>query len=97
MTSPAPSRTRRAVRNTRRGCWPPRPKALVSFWGYCDLTAPWACRPDPFYSRSPLVPEEEAARGGKPNQWGGFEQGWKTPLLCPLPPNGIVVEGSDGP
>jgi acetyl esterase/lipase len=38
----------------------PRPKALVSFWGYGDIAAPWYSRPDEFYRRQPLVPEVEA-------------------------------------
>jgi acetyl esterase/lipase len=38
----------------------PRPRALVSFWGYGDITGAWYSRPDPFYSRMPLVPKTEA-------------------------------------
>jgi len=38
----------------------PRPTALVSFWGYGDIAGPWYSRPDPFYSKMPLVPKEEA-------------------------------------
>jgi acetyl esterase/lipase len=38
----------------------PRPKALVSFWGYGDVAGAWYSRPDPFYRSKPLVPEEEA-------------------------------------
>ena len=38
----------------------PRPKALVSFWGYGDVAGAWYSRPDPFYRSQPLVPEEEA-------------------------------------
>jgi acetyl esterase/lipase len=38
----------------------PRPRALVSFWGYGDITGPWYSRPDAFYRRQPLVPEGEA-------------------------------------
>lgn len=40
----------------------PRPRALVSFWGYGDITGPWYSRPDPFYRRSPLIPEDEARK-----------------------------------
>lgn len=45
----------------------PCPRALVSFWGYGDITGEWYSRPDPFYSRQPKVPKEEAyaAVGGK--------------------------------
>jgi acetyl esterase/lipase len=38
----------------------PRPRALVSFWGYGDIAGAWYSRPDPFYSRMPLVPKAEA-------------------------------------
>jgi acetyl esterase/lipase len=38
----------------------PRPKALVSFWGYGDIVGEWYSRPDPFYSKQPAVPREEA-------------------------------------
>jgi acetyl esterase/lipase len=38
----------------------PRPKALVSFWGYGDVDGKWYSRPDPFYCRQPLVSREEA-------------------------------------
>jgi acetyl esterase/lipase len=38
----------------------PRPKALVSFWGYGDIAGAWYSRPDPFYSKMPAVLKEEA-------------------------------------
>jgi acetyl esterase/lipase len=38
----------------------PRPKALVSFWGYGDIAGAWYSKPDEFYSKLPLVPKEEA-------------------------------------
>lgn len=38
----------------------PRPKALVSFWGYGDIASAWLSRPDPFYAAQPAVPKEEA-------------------------------------
>jgi acetyl esterase/lipase len=38
----------------------PRPKALVSYWGYGDIVGPWYSRPDPFYLRQPAVTREEA-------------------------------------
>jgi acetyl esterase/lipase len=40
----------------------PRPRALVSFWGYGDIAGPWYSRPDPFYSKMAAVPKEEAAK-----------------------------------
>ncbi len=46
----------------------PHPKALVSFYGYGDITGEWYSRPDPFYCRQPEVSREEAygAVGEKP-------------------------------
>ena len=46
----------------------PRPKALVSLYGYGDIVGPWYSGPDPFYCRSPRVSEEEArgVTGGGP-------------------------------
>ena len=41
-------------------CVSPRPRALVSYYGYGDITAPWYSRPDPFYSKQPQVPKDEA-------------------------------------
>jgi len=38
----------------------PRPQALVSFYGYGDITGEWYSRPDPFYCRAALVSREEA-------------------------------------
>ena len=45
----------------------PRPRALVSYFGYGDITSPWYSEPDEFYRRQPLVPKEEAYQsvGGK--------------------------------
>jgi acetyl esterase/lipase len=42
----------------------PRPKALVSFWGYGDIAGPWYSRPDEFYRKKPLVTREEADKEG---------------------------------
>jgi acetyl esterase/lipase len=43
-------------------CVQPRPKALVSFYGYGDIIEEWYSRPDPFYLQQPKVSEEEARR-----------------------------------
>jgi len=40
----------------------PRPRALVSFWGYGDIAGDWYARPDEFYRKQPLVTKEEAYR-----------------------------------
>jgi acetyl esterase/lipase len=49
-------------------CVRPRPRAVVSFYGYSDITAPWCTEPNPYYLQQPLVPEEEARRavGSRP-------------------------------
>ncbi len=46
----------------------PKPKALVSYWGYGDIVGEWYSRPDPFYLRQPAVTREEAlsAVGSQP-------------------------------
>ncbi|MEE2993555.1 MAG: alpha/beta hydrolase [Gemmatimonadota bacterium] len=38
----------------------PRPRVLVSIYGYGDLTGPWYSQPSAFYLKSPAVSEEEA-------------------------------------
>ena len=43
-------------------CLEPRPRVLVSYYGYGDITTPWYSKPDEFYRRRPLVPKEEAYR-----------------------------------
>jgi acetyl esterase/lipase len=40
----------------------PRPRALISFWGYGDIAGAWLSRPDPYYRRMPLVSREAAYR-----------------------------------
>jgi acetyl esterase/lipase len=41
-------------------CLEPRPRALVSYFGYGDIVGPWYSEPDEFYRRQPLVSKEEA-------------------------------------
>jgi len=38
----------------------PKPRALASFWGFGDITAPWEAEPSAFYRQSPLVTKDEA-------------------------------------
>jgi len=40
----------------------PAPRALASFWGFGDITAPWEADPSPFYRELPLVGPDEARR-----------------------------------
>jgi acetyl esterase/lipase len=48
-------------------CLKPRPKALVSFYGYGDITGKWTSRPDPHYLKLDRIEKEEAYKvvGGK--------------------------------
>lgn len=42
----------------------PAPRAILSFYGYGDITGEWYTKPDPFYSTTrPLVSKEEAFAG----------------------------------
>ena len=41
-------------------CVEPRPRALVSLFGYGDIAGPWYSRPDPFYASQPAVTKKEA-------------------------------------
>ena len=38
----------------------PRPRAIASFWGFGDITAPWESDPSPYYREMPLVSREDA-------------------------------------
>jgi acetyl esterase/lipase len=40
----------------------PRPKTIVSFYGYGDIVGDWYSKPDPFYCQQPSVSEEESGR-----------------------------------
>ena len=59
----------------------PRPRALVSFYGFGDITADWEAKPSPFYLKQPAVSKDDAygSVGGKvvtgtpgPNQRARF-------------------------
>ena len=41
-------------------CLNPRPRALVSYFGYGDIVGPWYSQPDEFYRTQPLVSKKEA-------------------------------------
>jgi acetyl esterase/lipase len=38
----------------------PSPKALVSFYGYGDITGSWYSRPDSFYNQNPTISRDQA-------------------------------------
>jgi len=62
----------------------PRPKALVSFYGYGDVVGPWTSRPDPFYSQQTRVqrPEAYAVVGTAPISQASYETRWPYYLYC---------------
>jgi acetyl esterase/lipase len=41
-------------------CLNPRPRALVSYFGFSDIIGPWHSQPDAFYRRLRLVSKEDA-------------------------------------
>jgi acetyl esterase/lipase len=48
-------------------CADPPLQAVVSFYGYGDIVAPWYSQPDPHYCRQPAMTKEEAYRAiGEP-------------------------------
>lgn len=51
----------------------PKPKAIVSFYGYGDVGGDWYAKPDPYYCAQPAISEEEARAqvGGAPVSNGG--------------------------
>jgi acetyl esterase/lipase len=70
-------------------CVNPRPRALVSFYGYGDIAAAWYARPDPFYSQEPAVPRDEAYQAvggavitGTPFEGSLFEGRYRFYVYC---------------
>jgi acetyl esterase/lipase len=54
----------------------PKPKALVSFYGYGDITGPWYREPSSFYrTEYPLVSRDEAYRGVEGGESAGGSRG----------------------
>ena len=43
-------------------CVSPRPRALVAFYGYGDITTPWYSQPYEFYRRGGLISREDALK-----------------------------------
>ena len=56
-------------------CVEPRPRALVSFYGYGDITGRWYSRPDPHYCSLPAVPREEAEAAIQSHALSGVPSG----------------------
>ena len=53
----------------------PRPRAIVSFYGYGDISGDWYSLPDPYYSQQPSVSRAEALEAVS----GGFPCGTEPP------------------
>lgn len=67
------------------GFWvQPRPKALISFYGYGDIAGEWYSRPSPHYNKEPAVSPEVAYEGvGGPTIAGSqSNQRWLFYLYC---------------
>jgi acetyl esterase/lipase len=64
-------------------CQPP-PRALVSFYGYGDITGAWYSRPDPFYSKEPAVSAEKANQSVSDSivTEGNEDRRWSFYLYC---------------
>ncbi len=62
----------------------PRPKALVSFYGYGDIVGDWYSRPDTHYNEEPAVSMEEARKvvGGTVITAGEFNPRWQFYIFC---------------
>ncbi len=48
-------------------CLNPRPRALVSYYGYGDIDGPWLTQPSEFYGKQPPVSRRKTARW---RRWG---------------------------
>jgi acetyl esterase/lipase len=62
----------------------PRPRAVVSFYGYGDILGDWYTHPNPFHLRQPLVPEDLARDGlgrGEVSEANGEER-WRFYRYC---------------
>lgn len=59
----------------------PRPKALVSFYGYGDIAGPWYSKPDEFYRTKPLVTEQDAL--------ASLQKGWRGRFYLYCRQNGL--------
>jgi acetyl esterase/lipase len=62
----------------------PRPRALVSFYGYSDIAGDWYNQPDPFYGQQPAVPRDEAYQvvGGSEISGSPINERFRFYLYC---------------
>jgi acetyl esterase/lipase len=62
----------------------PRPKAIVSFYGYGDIVGDWYSYPDPHYNQEPAVSSETAYQGigGTVITGSQADQRWFFYLYC---------------
>lgn len=65
------------------GTFEPKPKAIVSFYGYGDILGDWYTRPSEFYCRRPLIDPAEARRAvGKRARSTGGERRYTFYFYC---------------
>ena len=78
-------------------CLEPRPRALVSYYGYGDIVGPWYSQPDEFYRRQPLVSKEDAyASVGSLTLFGTRRSQSTRTVLPVLQAERTLAEGSFG-
>ena len=74
----------------------PPPRALVSFYGYGDISGNWCNQPDAYYSQQSAVSKEAAQSGDqRRGSYGGFPRG-SLAFLSILPPAGPLGKGGCG-
>ena len=80
-------------------CLNPRPRALVSYWGYGDITTPWLSQPNEFYRRmQPLVSKQAAYQWVGASAVSEDHDNRRSPLYLYCRQNGIwpkEVSGHD--
>ena len=77
----------------------PKPRALVSYWGYGDVDGDWYTKPSEHYRKQPLVSKEEAYRGvGDKVQTGsqGGDQRGRSRFYLYLRQNGLWTKEVTG-
>jgi acetyl esterase/lipase len=61
----------------------PHPKALISFYGYGNITGPWYSQPDSFYNQRPAISKKQALAAVGDSILSGTptEESWRDRLL----------------
>ena len=78
-------------------CLEPRPRALVSYFGYGDITTPWYSQPDEFYRRqAPGAEGRGVSVRGQPRAVGAAGPEPARAVLPVLSPTGHLAQRSGG-